>query len=162
LLNKIYLTWPEVESLVGNIVESIRNDNVTFDEMLVVARGGLIPAGLISKRLDIRNIVTASVLFNPNSTNDETFLQFPDESCLNDKKILIVDDVWNTGRTITNIKNKIIAANGKPVTAVLHYKPKNSIISNDAPDYVGEKVFDNWIMYPWDSNRLEHGIHRLK
>ncbi len=162
MINKRYLTWQEVEILVGNIVNDLRDDQAAFDEMLVVARGGLVPAGLISKRLDIRNIITASVLFYSNSTDSHAFLQFPEEACISGRKLLIVDDVWNTGRTIMDVKNRVKAAGGKATTAVLHYKPMCSKFTDVFPDYVGEEVTDHWIVYPWDPVRLESGVHRFK
>mgnify|MGYP002538762426 CR=1 FL=1 len=112
MINKRYLTWQEVEILVGNIVNDLRDDQAAFDEMLVVARGGLVPAGLISKRLDIRNIITASVLFYSNSTDSHAFLQFPEEACISGRKILIVDDVISTGESLHAMEELVKRAGG--------------------------------------------------
>jgi len=51
------------------------------------------------------------------------FIQFPQEELLQGKRLLIVDDVWGSGRTITSVKNRVSAASGIPYTCVLHFNP---------------------------------------
>ena len=123
----IHLSWEDIEELVARLVVDLPRD---YDLLLVVTRGGMVPACLISEQTDIRNIVAAAVMFY--STNvgdplpDPVFLQFPADPLLYGKRILIVDDVWDTGRTIVAVKQRIEAAGGRADMAVLHYKPANS------------------------------------
>jgi len=51
-------------------------------------------------------------------------------------RILVVDDVWDTGRTIVAVKQRIEAAGGHADLAVLHYKPSHSKF-DERPDLVG-------------------------
>jgi hypoxanthine phosphoribosyltransferase len=150
-VEKTYLTWENIEELVGRLVTDLPRD---YDLLLVITRGGMVPACLISEQTDIRNIVAAAVMFYTgvgNTLPDPVFLQFPADPLLYGKRILIVDDVWDTGRTIVAVKQRIEAAGGNCDLAVLHYKPTHSNF-DDRPDYYAETT-DAWIVYPWDPVR---------
>ena len=119
----IHLSWEDIEELVARLVADLPRD---YDLLLVVTRGGMVPACLISEQTDIRNIVAAAVMFYTGRRRDaarSVFLQFPADPLLYGKRILIVDDVWDTGRTIVAVKQRIVAAGGEADLAVLHYKP---------------------------------------
>src|SRR5437868_15316224 len=99
----ITLDWDDIEELVGRLVAKLPRD---YDLILVITRGGMVPACLVSERLDLRNIVAAAVMFYTEGTTDPSqtltepiFLEFPADPLLIGKRILIVDDVWETGRT---------------------------------------------------------------
>jgi hypoxanthine phosphoribosyltransferase len=116
----------------------------------------MVPACLISEQTEIRNIVAAAVMFYTDvgsTLPDPVFLQFPADPLLYGKRILVVDDVWDTGRTIVAVKQRIEAAGGRADLAVLHYKPTHSKYS-ERPDYYADKT-DAWIVYPWDPVRAK-------
>ena len=152
----IHLSWEEIEDLVGVLVARLPRD---YDLLLVVTRGGMVPACLISEQTDIRNIVAAAVMFYTGvgeTLPDPMFLQFPAEPLLVGKRVLIVDDVWDTGRTIVAVKQKVLAAGGYADLAVLHYKPTHSQYE-DVPDYYATTT-DAWIVYPWDPSRARRPV----
>ncbi len=66
------------------------------------------------------------------------------------RRILIVDDTWDSGKTIMAVKKRVVVAGGLPTTAVLHYKPGVSLFS-DSPDYFVETT-GAWIVYPWETS----------
>ena len=68
---------------------------------------------------------------------------------LNERRVLIVDDVWDSGRTIMAVRERVLDAGGYPETAVLHYKPSRTTYSDARPDYYVDET-DAWIVYPWD------------
>lgn len=149
----IHLSWENIEELVARLVADLPRD---YDLLLVVTRGGMVPACLISEQTDIRNIVAAAVMFYTgvgDTLPDPVFLQFPADPLLLGKRILIVDDVWDTGRTIVAVKQRIQAAGGHADLAVLHYKPSHSQFDH-RPEYYAE-VTDEWIVYPWDPIRAQ-------
>jgi hypoxanthine phosphoribosyltransferase len=80
------------------------------------------------------------------------FIQFPMEEKLKGHSILIVDDVWGSGRTITAVKNKVSAAGGFPDTCVLHYNPYRTLFGTVKPDYFAEQT-DARVIYPWEIDR---------
>lgn len=151
------LTWNDVEALIDHLIPQFRG---AFDALLMITRGGIIPGGLIAEALDIRDVLTAAVEFY--SGVDKTlswpsFLQFPTDALLHGKRILVVDDVWNSGRTIMTVKGRIEHAGGYPELAVLHYKPKESLFPKEAPHYYAA-LTDAWIVYPWEVDRRPRTI----
>ena len=149
---KRILGWDDITREVDDLVLRIGSD---YDAMLVITRGGMVPACLISERLDIRNILVAAVqLYTGIGTtlDDPIFLQFPNDVLLHGKRILVVDDVWDSGRTAMCVRQRILAAGGFPTLAVLHYKPRASRFPDQQPDFFAEMT-DDWLVYPWDDER---------
>jgi len=149
------LTWRDVDALIDHLLLQMEGP---FDALLIITRGGIVPGGLLCAALDIRHVLTASVEFSADLSRQArlfawpTFLQFPEETLLEGKRILVVDDVWRGGRTIVTVCRRVEAAGGKPETAVLHYKPKESLFPHLRPDYFAA-VTDRWIVYPWELDR---------
>jgi hypothetical protein len=153
---KRILGWEDISRLVERLVEQLRRER--YDLLLVVTRGGLAPACLISEQLGLTNIVVAAVEFaraGDDSGNAPRFLQFPERKLLEGRHVLIVDDVWDSGRTAIAVLDRVRLAGGDPELAVLHYKPRASQYPDRAPEYFGE-LTDDWIVYPWDAH-ANHG-----
>src|SRR5947209_16845443 len=148
-VNRQHLTWTQIEDLALRLADRLPT---TFDVMLVITRGGMVPACIISERLNVRNILVAAVMFytaQERTLEKPIFLQFPADPLLNDRRVLVVDDVWDSGRTIMAVRERVLDAGGYPKTAVLHYKPSRTTYSDDRPDYYVDAT-DAWIDYPWD------------
>lgn len=146
------LSWDDVEKLMDHLMPQLGGP---YDAMVIITRGGLVPGGLICEALNIRHILTASVQFY--SGVKETlawpiFLQFPGDSLLVGKRILVVDDIWDSGRTIMTVRGRIEAAGGHPELAVLHYKPTESLFPGSAPEYYAA-LTNSWVVYPWERDR---------
>ncbi len=80
------------------------------------------------------------------------FIQFPDDRAVKGRKTLVVDDVWGSGRTITSVKIRVLAAGGFPSTCVLHFNPYRNLFGSARPDYYAA-VTDAHIIYPWEIHR---------
>jgi len=148
-MNKQHLTWTQIEELSIRLADSLPGD---YDVMLVITRGGMVPACIVSERLNVRNILVAAVMFYTDverTLDKPIFLQFPADPLLNGKRVLIVDDVWDSGRTIMAVRERVLDASGRPETAVLHFKPARSSFSGARPDFFVDET-DAWIVYPWD------------
>ena len=155
---RIILTWSDVDALIDQLVPQIRG---TFDALILVTRGGIVPGGMLADALDIRHILTAAVEF-PAGTSHRllawpTFLQFPDEALVRGKRILIVDDVWTHGRHIMTVRGRLEAFNARPEMAVLHYKPAASLFPNHRPTYHAAMT-DAYVVYPWEIDRRKRGV----
>jgi hypoxanthine phosphoribosyltransferase len=85
------------------------------------------------------------------------FLQFPNDILLVDRRILIVDDVWGSGRTSTAVRGRVEAAGGVTATCVFHFNPYRSLFTRAEPDFYGA-VTDAYIVYPWELDRGLRGI----
>jgi len=152
------LTWNDIDLLIDHLVPQF---DVIFDAMLIITRGGIIPGGLVAEALGIEEILTASINFPAESQNGERseyqhkflalpqFIQFPDASLLCEKRILIMDDVWGSGRTISVVKNRVKGAYGTPFTCVLHFNPHRNLFGTEKPDFFAA-ITDAYIIYPWE------------
>ena len=147
-----FLSWQDVDKLIDYLLPQLRGP---YDALMMITRGGIVPGGLIAEALDITYILTAAVQF-PEADQGRmawpTFLQFPEDRLLRDKRILIIDDIWANGQTITTVRGRVQAAGGKPETAVLHFKPGSNLFRGSAPDHYAV-VTDRFIVYPWEVQR---------
>ncbi len=156
-MRKELLTWDDVDQLMDVLLAQLRSAG-TFDALLMITRGGIIPGGMISEALDIRHVLTAAVSFPSGGLGPQAlaawpeFLQFPVDDLLVNRRTLIVDDVWGSGRTSTAVRGRVEAAGGRPATCVLHYNPYRSLFTKAKPNYYGA-VTDAWIVYPWEIDR---------
>jgi hypoxanthine phosphoribosyltransferase len=159
-MRRLVLTWNDVDQLIDHLLPQF---NVEFDALLMITRGGIVPGGLLAAALHLETILTASVdfpSFMQIESEDEKarlmawpkFLQFPEENLLRGQRILAVDDVWGSGRTITAVKNRITAAAGVAYTCVLHFNPYRNLFSGTKPDFFAA-VTDAFIVYPWEIDR---------
>jgi hypoxanthine phosphoribosyltransferase len=150
------LTWADIDKLMDVIVGQLR-EVPQFDALLMITRGGIIPGGMICEALNIKWVLTAAVRF-PSEIGTKplaawpNFLQFPEDDILADRRILIIDDVWGSGRTISAVSGRVELADGQPFTCVMHYNPYRSLLTKAKPDFYGA-ITDARIIYPWEVDR---------
>jgi hypothetical protein len=138
--------------MVGALLARLPRD---YDNILVVTRGGMVPACLISERANLRNVLCAAVIFYDGTKvalPAPRFVQFPSDDQVAGRRILVVDDVWDSGSTIVAVRERLRRAGARVDCCVLHYKPTHSKFPGDAPDFYAEAT-DGWIVYPWDPSR---------
>jgi hypothetical protein len=158
------LSWSDVDKLIDVLVPQLRAAG-HFDAMVMISRGGLIPGGMLCEVLNITEVLVASVDFPRELGVDDKarllvwpqFIQFPDEKLLTERRVLIVDDVWGSGRTSTAVKNRCRSAGSTAFTCVLHFNPYRSLFSRAEPDFYGA-VTDAYIVYPWEVGRSLDGL----
>lgn len=154
------LTWDDVDKLIDHLIPQF---DFEFDAMVMITRGGITPGGMLAEALQISDIFTAAVDFPAELENEKQreknrllawpkFLQFPEETLIRNRRVLIVDDVWGSGRTITAAKNRITGQAGAGYTCVLHFNPYRSLFGPQRPDYYAA-ITDAYIVYPWEMRR---------
>ncbi len=143
----INVSWDALDRLVGELAGTVGRE---FDLVVAITRGGLVPAGILAYRLDLREILVAGVEFYTTGgmTHEAPrFGHFPDAELLRGKRILVVDEVWETGETMAAVFDRIRRAGGRPVSAVIHYKPGRSRVAL-TPDYYAA-LAHGWVTYPY-------------
>jgi hypoxanthine phosphoribosyltransferase len=141
------VSWDDLTALVADLAEQVRGE---YDVMLVITRGGLVPGGMLAYTLGIRNILVAAVEYYDEHgvpAPSPTFLQFPADPLLRGQRVLVVDEVWDSGTTIHAVTERVRQAGGLPTTAVLHYKPEHSVVPGE-PDHHAV-VTNRWVVYPF-------------
>ena len=114
-----------------------------YKGIIAVTRGGLVPAAIVARELDIRLIDTVCVLsYNQKNKGDVNVLK---ECSIADdgKDWLIVDDLVDTGETIKTIRLKLPNAH----YATVYAKPSGR---EQVDTYITEVSQDTWIYFPWD------------
>jgi hypoxanthine phosphoribosyltransferase len=147
------ISWDEVNMLIDHLLPQFVTE---FDAMVIITRGGIVPGGMLCEALDLEDVLTAAVDFPFEMERASAkllawpkFIQFPDDDRLTGREILIVDDVWGSGRTITAVRGRVAAAGGYPQTCVLHYNPNRNLFGQLRPDYYAA-ITDAYIVYPWE------------
>jgi len=156
ILRREILSWADVDKLIDHLIPQFETE---FDAMVIVTRGGIIPGGLLAEAMQVHNVLTASVDFPANIDKENSkllawpnFHQFPTDHLLEGRRILVVDDVWGSGRTITTVKNRVSASGGLPYTSVMHFNPHRNLFGTGQPDYYAA-ITDAYIIYPWEIDR---------
>ncbi|GIX12187.1 MAG: xanthine phosphoribosyltransferase [Paracoccaceae bacterium] len=113
--------------------------------VVAVTRGGMAPAMIVARELDIRIVDTISVKSYDHQTQAEpVLLKAPDAGVIGDGEgVLIVDDLVDSGRTLDLVRQLYPRAH----FATVYAKPKGKPMVDT---YVTEVSQDTWIFFPWD------------
>ena len=145
------LTWETFGAAARELAQIVLDSGFVPDVVVAVARGGLLPGGAVAYALGTKGIGTLNVEFYTDigQTLDDPQVLPPlmDTSELPGKKILVVDDVADSGRTLELVAGLLAEVPGVNArTAVLYTKPTSTV----APDYTW-KMTDLWITVPWSA-----------
>ena len=126
-----------------------RRDGTEWRAVVAVTRGGMVPAMIVARELDIRTIDTISVksykgVGSEAGQSDLQVLNQPDPALMRDGEgILVVDDLVDSGRTLELVRQMYPKAH----FATVYAKPKGRPM---VQTYVTEVSQDTWIFFPWD------------
>ena len=145
-----HMTWDDLGAAVGELAATIHTDGFRPDAVLALARGGLPLAGALVYALLVKNMATLNVEFytGVDERLEEPLLlpPVPDLALLRANRLLVVDDVADTGRTLA-LASEFCAQHVPEVrTAVLYEKPHSVVRC----DYVWRRT-DRWIDFPWSA-----------
>ncbi len=142
-------TWNQIYEMLLCQSQKILSQNYQPDIVVAVTRGGLIPARILADLLETRDFTTIQIEFysDINQTNSEPTLKQPLTVNAAGKKVLVVDDIADTGKSLRLAKTHIQVQAAKEIkTATLYQKPQSVI----TPDFY-EKQTVNWVVFPWDT-----------
>lgn len=147
----LVLSWEELNGLVESLSLQIQAlpEAQQPDAILAISRGGLVPGAMLAYRLGIRDLLVAvAEHYDAAGRRPEpTITRMPSDESLRGRSILIVDEVWESGRTLALVAERARAAGAAVRTAVLHHKPGKSEVPG-APDFLAAFA-DGWITYPY-------------
>jgi uncharacterized protein len=149
---KDIVTWDDLDALTADLARQLSDRR--FDVLLAIARGGLVPAGMLAYRLGVREILVAAVAAYDDEGNmspTPRIIHFPPDERFRDREVLVVDEVWETGNTAVLVAELVRQAAGRPTTAVLHYKPGRSL-TEQSPDHHAVTT-DQWVVYPYKAGK---------
>jgi len=145
------VSWDEVVEWCRLLALKVEEDSWRPDLVVAVARGGYVPARLICDFLDIHDLVSLQILHwgKAAEITAEAYVKYPYTLDLSGKKILLVDDIIDTGDSVI-IAKKFITENWKPAELKVAAMQWISPVAKIKPDYFVEDVKDwIWYQYPW-------------
>ena len=113
--------------------------------VVAITRGGLVPAMIVARELDVRTIDTISVKsYNHQAQAEARVIKAPQAGLMGDGTgILVVDDLVDSGKTLELVRRLYPKAHFATVYAKPHGKPQ-------VDSYITEVSQDTWIFFPWD------------
>jgi hypothetical protein len=144
------MDWTGYGTAVRELARMVADDGYRPHMILCIARGGLFVAGSLGYALAVKNLYVMNVEYY---TGVDERLDIPvilppyvDWVDLGDKRILIVDDVADTGHTLALVRETALAQVAEVRSAVLYQKPQSTVDC----EYVWHYT-DRWINFPWST-----------
>jgi hypoxanthine phosphoribosyltransferase len=144
------LTWERFGTASRELAQMVADSGYAPDIVIAIARGGLLPAGALAYALGTKAAGTLNVEFytDIHETLPDPVVLEPllDTDALSGKKLLVVDDVADSGRTLALVIDLLKVHAAESRSAVLYTKPRTAI----EPDYSWGRT-DRWIAFPWSA-----------
>lgn len=144
------MSWDDLGSGSRALAEAVYTDDWIPDLVLGISRGGLLVAGAIAYALGVKNTATISVEFytGVDERLDLPMLlpPVPDLVDLSSARVLIADDVADTGATLELVHDFCAGRVAEARIAVLYEKSRSTVKC----DYVWRRT-DRWITFPWSA-----------
>ncbi|MFC1747195.1 phosphoribosyltransferase [Pseudomonadota bacterium] len=143
------LTWGEIQRLTRRLAQLVKSAGYQPDVIVAIARGGYVPARMVCDFLNIYNLTSLRVAHytSTNQKNEAARLSTPLNIDVRGLKVLIIDDVSDTGDTLQVTLEHIHSFDPAEVkVGVLHHKT----VSYIEPDFYAKKIIKwRWLIYPW-------------
>jgi len=120
-------------------------DEGAWRAIVGITRGGLVPAAIVARELNIRVVDTISVKgYSHQTQSDPVVIKAPQADLMGDGTgILVVDDLVDSGKTLELVRKLYPKAH----FATVYAKPKGR---EQVDTYITEVSQDTWIFFPWD------------
>ena len=138
--SKEYCTWQEIELLVQGLAHTIQISGKKFDVILAITNGGIIPARLIARELDINHIQFIPI--RNKQLHIEEMLPL-----LKGTKYLVIDDIYDTGNTYNKVYSVIREFDCDFAFLMTRYKDSNASLVAKVLNH------EKWIVFPWERKR---------
>jgi len=151
----------QVDRLVREVAFAIRTAGFQPDIIVAIARGGFVPARLLCDYLGVMELVSFRIEhYRGQQVEAQARIRHPLNVEVKNKRVLIVDDLSDTGETFDVAVRYLKELGAADVrTAALHHKQQSKF----EPDYYAKRIKQwRWIAYPWarveDMSELIRGL----
>lgn len=155
-LPKRYFSWKDVETACLYLKQCLNNDNFKPDYIVGLTRGGLIPAVMLSHMIKTK-FVALDVSLRDGVDGPTSNLWLPETVMEDNVKVLIVDDINDSGATFNWIKNDWEQTTfnksfkwGNIRFAVLVHNESSETYSDYSFLKINKTLKDTWVVYPWE------------
>ncbi len=142
-------SWHEIHIVTKRAADKIKKSDFHPDTIVAIARGGLVPARLLSDFLHVKDVYSMKAdHWGLTATKDgKAKITHELNKDLTGKKVLIVDDITDTGQSMELALESIKKLNPNAVKTIAIYHVNTS---KYAPDFYGEEREWTWIIFPWN------------
>jgi len=142
-------TWIQIHEMLLSQAQKIQDEGYKPDIIVGIARGGLVPSRILADLLETRDfaIITIEYYIGIGQTKQDPVLKQCLHTQLTDKKVLLVDDVSDGGRSLQLAKKHLEQQCAKEIKIATLYCKPGTITK---PDYF-EKETSHWIVFPWEA-----------
>ena len=144
------MSWDDLGDGARELAQQIYDDEYRPDMVLAIARGGMLVAAALGYALGVKNTFTMNVEFY---TGVDARLEMPmilppvpDLVDFHETRVLIADDVADTGATLALVKEFCEGKVAEVRCAVLYEKSRSTVKC----EYVWRRT-DRWIAFPWSA-----------
>ena len=150
LEDKEILSWELFGQAQEELAQQIADSDFSPEVLVAVARGGMLPGGALTYSLGVKRTDAINVEFytDVNETLADPILLAPllDTDSIRGRRILVVDDVADSGRTLALVLKLLRGFGAEVRSAVLYTKPRTVV----QPDF-SWRTTDKWIVFPWSA-----------
>ena len=150
LEDKEILSWELFGQAQEELAQQIADSDFSPEVLVAVARGGMLPGGALTYSLGVKLTDAINVEFytDVNETLSDPILLAPllDTDSIRGRRILVVDDVADSGRTLALVLKLLRGFGAEVRSAVLYTKPRTVV----QPDF-SWRTTDKWIVFPWSA-----------
>ncbi|MHA1719931.1 MAG: phosphoribosyltransferase [Promethearchaeota archaeon] len=159
-----YFTYTQMHRLVFKLAEKIKASEFDPDFIIAIGTGGFIPARMLKIYINRKVLTVGLSYYDDNDQLMDHLLKIQwlqdDAKKLKGKKVLLVDEVNDTGSTLEYTLEELLKCNPKEIAVmVLHDKKKEKkghIPEEIKKYYVGEITGPGWIHYPWEASDIDY------
>jgi len=146
-------SWENVYDVSRKLAEKIKKSGYQPDIIIGLARGGWVPARNLCDFLGVKDLVSLKMEhWGITATPDgEAKVKFPLKIDLTGKRVLVVDDCSDTGKSLVEAK-KYIKTLKPGVVKIATMQIFDTTPADGIPDFWVERIPWVWVMYPWNMN----------
>jgi len=151
-------TWDEIYEMLLQLADMIRKEGYKPEVIVGISRGGWPPARVMSDLLENQELANVRVEFYAGvaERREEPVITQPLSVTVKGRKVLVMDDVADTGKSLKLVKDHVIDRGASEVQlATIYYKPWSIIL----PDYYVKET-EAWIVFPWERKETVRNILR--
>lgn len=143
------MSWELFDKLAKNVAKKINESGFKPDFMVGLARGGWVLSRVLCDYLGVKDLVSLKVEhWGVTATPDgKAQIKYPFDIDLTGRKVLVVDDITDTGESMMVAVDYIKTKNPADIkTAALRHIEGSKF----TPDYFGDVITWRWVVFPWN------------
>jgi len=149
-------SWEQIYEMLIELADRLQRNGLEPDVIVGISRGGWVPARIMSDLLENPELanVKAEFYLGVAETKGEPVITQPVSTSVKDKRVLVMDDVADTGKSLRLVKTHLSKEGATDVKiATIYYKPWSVL----TPDYYRKKT-SLWVIFPWERKETIRNI----